>query len=119
MSTIVEQIENVKSRIADLAKQIVIVNKNMNYDKHWIDKTKGYIVLGRSPISNPEGNDVLSLREKNRKSLLSSDKELLEMHEDARNQKLAKLVPLKAQLQQAEDELRALEALLEGENSQA
>ncbi|KAG0023454.1 hypothetical protein BGZ81_008099 [Podila clonocystis] len=119
MSTTLQSIENVKRRIMDLAREIVVVNNNMNYDKHWIDKTKGYIDLGRNPISNPRLSDVLSSREKNRQSLLSSDKDLLVLHEDARNLKLAKLRPLNTQLQQAEDELRVLEEQLKREQSQA
>ncbi|KAG0013294.1 hypothetical protein BGZ82_002188 [Podila clonocystis] len=112
-------IENVKRRITDLAREIVVVNNDMNNDKHWIDKTKGYIDLGRIRISNPKLSDVLSSREKNRQSLLSSDKDLLVLHEDARNQKLAKLRPLNAKFQQAEDELRVLEEQLKREQSQA
>ncbi|KAF9301676.1 hypothetical protein BGZ74_006417 [Mortierella antarctica] len=117
MSTTVEQIEDVKSRIADLAKEIMIANNGMNHENVRIDKANGFIEQGRNSITT-EGIAVLKLREKNRQTLLSSDKELLKWHEEARNQKLEELVSLKAQLQQAKDELRALEALLESENSQ-
>ncbi|KAF9327548.1 hypothetical protein BG006_009160 [Podila minutissima] len=118
MSTTVEQIEDVKSRIADLAREIMIANNGMNHENVRIGKANGFIEQGRNSITT-EGIAVLKLREKSRQILLSSDKALLEWHEKVRNQKLEELAPLKAELQQAEDELRALEALLEGKNSQA
>ncbi|KAG0320870.1 hypothetical protein BG000_003420 [Podila horticola] len=119
MSTTFQQIDNVKSRIAYLAREIMTVNNNMNRDIQWIDATKGYINLGAKAISNPEMSDVLSFREKNRQSLLGSEKNLLVMHVDARDKKMATLGTLKAQLEEAENQLRDLEVLLEREQSQA